>query len=91
MLDKKSTFQINQYDVTQQIIETLANVYSRAVLFCIIDKAKDAQTIADDQKMSISTELPTEIVSNSEICFSSICLGLVLNISLYLPLELAPE
>ena len=55
MMDKKSTFQLTQYDVTQQIIETLANVYSRAVLFCIIDKAKDAQTIADDQKMSIST------------------------------------
>jgi predicted transcriptional regulator len=55
MLDKKSIFSLNQYDVTQQIIETLANVYSRAVLFCIIEKAKDAQTIADDQKMSIST------------------------------------
>jgi Fe2+ or Zn2+ uptake regulation protein len=55
MLDKKSIFSLNQYDVTQQIIETLANVYSRAVLFCIIDEAKDAQTIADDQKMSIST------------------------------------
>ncbi|MFM8658878.1 MAG: ArsR family transcriptional regulator, partial [Candidatus Nitrosotenuis sp.] len=54
-MDKKTTFQLTQYDVTQQIIETLANVYSRAVLFCIIDKAKDAQTIADDQKMSIST------------------------------------
>jgi predicted transcriptional regulator len=55
MLDKKSIFSLNQYDVTQQIIETLANVYSRAVLFCIIENAKDAQTIADDQKMSIST------------------------------------
>lgn len=54
-MDKKTAFQLTQYDVTQQIIETLANVYSRAVLFCIIDKAKDAQTIADDQKMSIST------------------------------------
>ncbi|NDB32270.1 MAG: ArsR family transcriptional regulator [Nitrososphaeria archaeon] len=54
-MDKKTTYQLTQYDVTQQIIETLANVYSRAVLFCIIDKAKDAQTIADDQKMSIST------------------------------------
>jgi predicted methyltransferase len=55
MLDKNSIFHLSQYDVTQQIIETLANVYSRAVLFCIIEKAKDAQTIADDQKMSIST------------------------------------
>lgn len=55
MLDKKSTQNLSHYDVTQQIIETLANVYSRAVLFCIIETAKDAQTIADDQKMSVST------------------------------------
>ena len=54
-MDKKSIFQLSQYDITQQIIETLANVYSRSVLFCIIESAKDAQTIADDQNMSIST------------------------------------
>lgn len=64
MIEKNSIFQLSQYDITQQIIETLANVYSRAVLFCIIDKAKDAQTIADDQKMSISTVY--KILSNLE-------------------------
>ncbi|MEM3007973.1 MAG: ArsR family transcriptional regulator [Candidatus Nitrosotenuis sp.] len=52
---KNSIFQLSQYDVTQQIIETLANVYSRAVLFSVTNKAKDAQAIADELKMSIST------------------------------------
>ncbi|HXG73521.1 MAG TPA: ArsR family transcriptional regulator [Candidatus Nitrosotenuis sp.] len=52
---KNSIFQLSQYDVTQQIIETLANVYSRAVLFSVTAKAKDAQAIADELKMSIST------------------------------------
>lgn len=52
---KNSIFQLSQYDVTQQIIETLANVYSRAVLFSVTTKAKDAQAIADELKMSIST------------------------------------
>lgn len=65
MLEKNSIFQLSQYDVTQQIIETLANVYSRAVLFSIISDAKDAQTISDEQKMSISTVY--KILSNLEI------------------------
>lgn len=55
MTVKNSIFQLSQYDVTQQIIETLANVYSRAVLFSVTTKAKDAQDIADELKMSIST------------------------------------
>lgn len=55
MMVKNSIFQLSQYDVTQQIIETLANVYSRAVLFSVTTKAKDAQAIADELKMSIST------------------------------------
>jgi predicted transcriptional regulator len=42
-------------DVTQQIIEMLSNIYSRSVLFSIIDSAKDAQSISDDQNMAIST------------------------------------
>ncbi|MEW6043581.1 MAG: ArsR family transcriptional regulator [Thermoproteota archaeon] len=61
---KNSIFQLSHYDVTQQIIETLANVYSRAVLFSVITKAKDAQAIADELKMSISTVY--KILSNLE-------------------------
>jgi len=61
---KNSIFQLSHYDVTQQIIETLANVYSRAVLFSVASKAKDAQAIADELKMSISTVY--KILSNLE-------------------------
>ena len=61
---KNPIFQLRQYDITQQIIETLANVYSRAVLFSVTPKAKDAQSIADELKMSISTVY--KILSNLE-------------------------
>jgi predicted ArsR family transcriptional regulator len=61
---KNDMFQLSQYDVTQQIIETLTNVYSRAVLFSIISKPKDAQAIADELKISISTVY--KILSNLE-------------------------
>lgn len=63
-MEKKSMFQLSQYDVTQQIIETLTNVYSRGVLFSIISKPKDAQTISDELKISISTVY--KILSNLE-------------------------
>jgi predicted transcriptional regulator len=63
-MEKNSIFQLSQYDVTQQIIETLTNVYSRAVLFSIITKPKDAQAIADELKISISTVY--KILSNLE-------------------------
>lgn len=55
MAIKNKMFQLSQYDVTQQIIEILANVYSRAVLFSVITKSKDAKAIADELKMSVST------------------------------------
>lgn len=63
-MEKNTIFQLRQFDVTQQIIETLANVYSRAVLFSITSKAKDAQEIAVELKMSISTVYKT--LSNLE-------------------------
>jgi Mn-dependent DtxR family transcriptional regulator len=63
-MEKNSVFQLSHYDVTQQIIETLTNVYSRSVLFSIIAKPKDAQAIADELKISISTVY--KILSNLE-------------------------
>lgn len=63
-MEKKSVFELSQYDVTQQIIETLTNIYSRAVLFSIITKPKEAQAIADELKISISTVY--KILSNLE-------------------------
>jgi predicted transcriptional regulator len=64
-MEKKSIFQLSHYDVTQQIISTLTNVYSRAVLFSITSNPKDAQTIADELMISISTVY--KILSNLEM------------------------
>ncbi|HEX9846731.1 MAG TPA: ArsR family transcriptional regulator [Candidatus Nitrosotenuis sp.] len=64
-MEKNSIFHLSHYDVTQQIIATLTNVYSRAVLFSITSKPKDAQTISDELKMSISTVY--KILSNLEM------------------------
>lgn len=51
--------QLDEYDVTQKIIETVANVCSRAVLFSILTEAKDATQIADELKLSISNVYKT--------------------------------
>jgi predicted transcriptional regulator len=61
---KNNVFRLSQYDVTQQIIETLTNVYSRSVLFSIISKPKDTQAIAEELKISTSTVY--KILSNLE-------------------------
>ncbi len=64
-MTKNTAFQLNQYDVTQQIIEALASVSARGVLFSIIAKAKDVQEISDELKISTSTVY--KILSNLEM------------------------
>src|SRR3989304_614905 len=51
--------QLKEYDITQKIIETVANVCSRSVLFSILTEAKDATQIADELKLSISNVYKT--------------------------------
>jgi len=51
--------QLDEYDITQKIIETVANVCSRSVLFSILTEAKDATQIADELKLSISNVYKT--------------------------------
>ncbi len=53
------TQQLDEFDITQKIIETVANVCSRAVLFSILTEAKDATQIADELKLSISNVYKT--------------------------------
>jgi len=45
---KSNIFQLSEFDITQKIIESLSNVCTRAVLFCIKNEAKDATQIADE-------------------------------------------
>ncbi len=56
---KSNIIQLSEFDITQKIIESLSNVCTRAVLFCIKHKAKDATQIADELKISLSTVYKT--------------------------------
>ena len=50
---------INEYNINQKIIESLANVCSRAVLFSILTQAKDATQISEELKISVSNVYKT--------------------------------
>lgn len=58
-MSKPNIIQLSEFDVTQKIIESLTNVCTRAVLFSVKDRAKDATQIADELKISISTVYKT--------------------------------
>jgi len=63
-MSKPNIIQLSEFDITQRIIESLTNVCTRAVLFSIKKKAKDATQIADELKISPSTVYKT--LSNLE-------------------------
>ena len=56
---KPRILQLGEVDVTQRIIESLANVCTRAVLFSTKSGAKDAASIAGDLGISQSTAYKT--------------------------------
>ncbi len=58
-MSNPNIIQINEYNINQKIIESLANVCSRAVLFSILTQAKDATQISDELKISISNVYKT--------------------------------
>ena len=59
VLPKPTILQLDEYDVNQRIIEALTNVCSHAVLFSIVDKAKDAGEISNELQISISNVYKT--------------------------------
>ena len=59
VLPKPTVLQLDEYDVNQRIIEALTNVCSHAVLFSIVDKAKDAVEISNELQISISNVYKT--------------------------------
>ena len=63
-MTKPKIIQLSEFDVTQKIIESLSNVYTRAVLFSVKEEAKDATQIAEQLKLSLSTVYKT--LSNLE-------------------------
>jgi predicted transcriptional regulator len=58
-MSKPSIIQLSEFDITQKIIESLSNVCTRAVLFSIVRESKDANLIADELKISLSTVYKT--------------------------------
>ena len=58
-MSKPNILQLNEYNITQKIIESVTNVCSRAVLFSILTQAKDATQIAEELKLSISNVYKT--------------------------------
>ncbi len=58
-MSKSNIIQLSEFDITQKIIESLSSVCTRAVLFSIKDKSKDATQIAEELKISISTVYKT--------------------------------
>ena len=58
-MSKSNIIQLSEFDITQKIIESLTNVCTRAVLFSVKSKTKDATQIADELKISLSTVYKT--------------------------------
>ena len=58
-MSNPNIIQLSEYNTTQKIIESVTNVCSRAVLFSVLIKAKDAYEIADELKFSISNVYKT--------------------------------
>ncbi len=63
-MPKPNIIQLSEFDVTQKIIESLSNVCTRAVLFCVKKEAKDANQISEELNISLSSVYKT--VSNLE-------------------------
>ncbi|MGH1567119.1 MAG: ArsR/SmtB family transcription factor [Nitrosopumilus sp.] len=63
-MSNPNIIQLSEFDVTQKIIESLSNVCTRAVLFSVKNKSKDATQIAEELKISLSTVYKT--LSNLE-------------------------
>ena len=55
ILPKPTLLELDEYDINQRIIEILTTTCSHAVLFSIINAAKDAVEISDELQISLSS------------------------------------
>jgi len=63
-MTQPNIIQLSEFDITQKIIESLSNVCTRSVLFCVKKEAKDANQISEELNISLSSVYKT--VSNLE-------------------------
>ena len=55
MRKKLSLSQLKKYDVSQKVLDALADVQSRAILFSVIKKGKTAAELAEDHRIPLSS------------------------------------
>ena len=58
-MSKRNIIELSEFDITQKIIESLSNVYTRSVLFSIKNESKDVTQISTELKISLSTVYKT--------------------------------
>jgi len=58
-MSQPNLFQLSDYDITQQIIEVLSNICSRAILFSVLHQTKDATQISRELDLSSSNVYKT--------------------------------
>ncbi len=55
MTSRSPVIRMSEFDVTQRIIEAVSSVSTRAILFSVLHQAKDANHIAMELQLSVST------------------------------------
>jgi len=55
ILPKPTLLELDEYDINQRVIEALTTTCSHAVLFSIVNVAKDAIEISNELQISLST------------------------------------
>ena len=58
-LPKPTLLELDEYDISQRVIEALTTTCSHAILFSIVDIEKDAIEIASELQLSLSTVYKT--------------------------------
>ena len=59
LLLKPTLLELDEYDIKQRIIEALTTTCSHAVLFSIVNEAKDAIKISEETQLSLSNVYKT--------------------------------
>ena len=55
MARKPTLSQLKKYDVNQKVLESLADVQSRAILFSVVKEGKTAAELAEEHKIPLSS------------------------------------
>ena len=65
ILPKPTLLELDEYDISQRVIEALTTTCSHAILFSIVDIEKDAIKIASELQLSLSTVYKSYLILKS--------------------------